>query len=228
MLKKYGLFILSFLVFSLSANAIELHFNGFIADEANLLPKEVKQDLNMTLLDLQKKSGADIAVVTLPTLNGKTVEEVALDIGRSYKLGAVGKNNGMVFLTSLAERRMRIELGLGLEDKISISTLETIRDNDIIPYYKKSDYANGITRGTYVLAQTVAQAEGVKLNIQGKCPPALGASSSQNSSSEEKIPWWAYPFVLIAALFRGRRRSGSFGGFGGGGGFGGSGCSGSW
>ena len=54
MLKKYGLFILSFLVFSLSANAIELHFNGFIADEANLLPKEVKQDLNMTLLDLQK------------------------------------------------------------------------------------------------------------------------------------------------------------------------------
>ncbi len=228
MLKKSWLLIISLILLSNCANAIELHFNGFIADEANLLSPEIKKDLNMTLLDLQKKSGADIAVVTLPSLNGKTVEEVALDIGRSYKLGAVGKNNGMVFLTALGERRLRIELGLGLEDKISIKTLENIRDNDIIPYYKKSDYQNGITRGAYVLAQTVANAEGVKITMQGKCPPALGASS-QNSSSDEKIPGWAYAFLLLGAMFGGgRRRSGSFGGFGGGGGFGGSGCSGSW
>ncbi len=227
MIKKWWLFIICFLMLSLNANAIELKFNGFIADEANLLSDQVEKDLNMTLWDLQKKSGADIAVVTLPSLNGKTVEEVALDIGRTYKLGAIGKNNGMVFLTSLAERKMRIELGLGLEDKISIATLENIRDNDIIPYYKQSNYAAGIARGAYVLAQTVAQAEGVNnLRVQGNCPPPL--SSSGSSSNNEHIPWWAYPFVFLAALFRGRRGSGSFGGFGGGGGFGGSGCSGSW
>ena len=231
MLKKSCLLIICFLLLGcVSANAIDLKFNGFIADEANLLSDQVEQDLNMTLWDLQKKSGADIAVVTLPTLNGQTVEKVALEIGRTYKLGAVGKNNGMVFLTSLAERRMRIELGLGLEDKISISTLENIRDNDIIPYYKNSDYAQGIARGTYVLAKTVAQVEGVNnLKIQGTCPPPLNSSSSQSKSNEEHIPFWAYPFLLLGALFGGgRRRSGSFGGFGGGGGFGGSGCSGSW
>ena len=77
MIKKWWLFIICFLMLSLNANAIELKFNGFIADEANLLSDQVEKDLNMTLWDLQKKSGADIAVVTLPTLNGKTVEEVS-------------------------------------------------------------------------------------------------------------------------------------------------------
>ena len=164
MVKKSWLFV-SILLVLLSArvDAITLKFNGFIADEANLLSPEVENDLNMTLWDLQKKSGADLVVVTLPSLDGKTVEDVALDIGRSYKLGAAGKNNGMVYLTALSERRMRIEQGLGLEKKISVSTLENIMNNDILPYYRQNNYEKGIRRGTYILAQTVAQAEGVEI-----------------------------------------------------------------
>lgn len=230
MLKRCWLLILGLLVLNcLSANAITLKFTGFIADEANILSPQVENDLNMTLWDLQKKSGADLVVVTLPSLNGRTVEEVALDIGRSYKLGAVGKNNGMVFLTAPNERRMRIELGTGLEDKISIKTLETIRDNDIFPYYKREEYEKGITRGAYVLAETVAQAEGVSIKTQGYCPPKI-VNSSSGSSGSERTPWWVFPLALILAIISPRRRfnSGSFGGFGGGGGFGGSGCSGSW
>ena len=231
MLKRCWLLILSLLIINcLSANAITLKFTGFIADEANVLSPQVENDLNMTLWDLQKKSGADLVVVTLPSLNGRTVEEVALDIGRSYKLGAVGKNNGMVFLTAPNERRMRIELGTGLEDKISIQTLENIRDNDIFPYYKREEYEKGITRGAYVLAETVAEAEKVSLKTQGYCPPQLSKSNSRSSSDSENMPWWAFPLAIIMAIISPRRRfnSGSFGGFGGGGGFGGSGCSGSW
>lgn len=227
MVKKSWLFV-SILLVLLSArvDAITLKFNGFIADEANLLSPEVENDLNMTLWDLQKKSGADLVVVTLPSLDGKTVEDVALDIGRSYKLGAAGKNNGMVYLTALNERRMRIEQGLGLEKKISVSTLENIMNNDILPYYRQNNYEKGIRRGTYILAQTVAQAEGVEIKKQGVCPSAPSA----NASTGEHIPWWAWPLVIIMSIFSPRRRfrSGSFGGFGGGGGFGGSGCSGSW
>ena len=228
MFKKCWLFILCFLVFSSTqVNAdITLKFNGFVADEANLLPENVENDLNMTLWDLQKKSGADLVVVTLPSLNGRTVEDVALDIGRSYKLGAVGKNNGMVYLTALDERRMRIEQGIGLEDKISVKKLENIMNNDILPYYKQNDYEKGIRRGTYVLAETIAQAEGVTIKQQGVCP-----APSNSSSSETPIPWWFWPFIIIMGIFSPRSRrfsSSSFGGFGGGGGFGGSGCSGSW
>ena len=112
----------------------------------------------------------------------------------------------------------------------NLDTFRNIMNTDILPYYKQSNYEKGIRRGTYILAQTVAQAEGVKIKKQGVCPPALSPSAS-NSHNNDSIPWWAWPIVILGALCSPRRRrfsSGSFGGFGGGGGFGGSGCSGSW
>ncbi len=224
---KKWLVICLFLFAVLPANALQqLNFKGFIADEANILSEQVKNDLNMTLWDLQKKSGADIAVVTLQSLDGKSVEQTALEIGRTYKIGSKEKNNGVVFLTALAERKMRIELGYGLENKISMSSLEYIRDNDILPYYKQLNYQSGIARGTYQLANIVAQAEGVSIKTQGVCP-----SQTYSSASDERHPWWIWPFAIIMSIFCPRRRRfdyGGFGGFGGGGGFGGSGCSGSW
>lgn len=227
MIKRLWLLIIGLVfMFQLQAFAIDnLHFKGFIADEANILSEETKQDLNMTLWDLQKKSGADIAVVTLPSLNGRTVEDVAIDIGRSYKIGSKSKNNGVVFLTALSDRKMRIEIGTGLENRIRISELNEIRDKDILPYYRRNDYENGIARGTYKLADLVAEVEGVSINPQGVCP----ARTTGGSSSKE-TPWWCYLIAAILAPFSRRRRSGlgGFSGFGGGGGFGGSGCSGSW
>ena len=226
---KKWLVVFSLLLAVLPVYALqELHFKGFIADEANLLSENVKNDLNMTLWDLQKKSGADIAVVTLPSLKGKSLEETALEIGRSYKIGSKEKNNGVVFLTALSERKMRIELGFGLEDKIQISELEYIRDYDILPYYRISDYQSGIVRGTYQLANLVAGVENVSIKIQGKCPAQTLSSSS---ASRDNYPWWIWPLAIVMSIFSPRRRrfnSGSFGGFGGGGGFGGCGCSGSW
>ena len=226
MIKKCWLLVLLFILFiGIRADAITLKFTGFIADEADLLSPGVEKDLNMTLWDLQKKTGADLVVVTLPSLNGKTVEEVAIDIGRSYKLGAKGKNNGVVFLTAPTERKMRIELGTGIEG--ILSTAVNIRDNDILPYYKKGDYQSGIQRGTYRLVDTIAQTEGVQITKQGKCPDRTTNSSRKNS--DENYPWWLYPIAVLLAIFspnRGRRYGS--GGFGGGGGFGGCGCSGSW
>ena len=223
---KKWLLICLLLFIVLPANALQqLNFKGFIADEANLLSDQVKNDLNMTLWDLQKKSGADIAVVTLQSLDGKSVEQTALEIGRTYKIGSKEKNNGVVFLTALSERKMRIELGYGLENKIPVSTLESIRDDDILPYYRQSNYQSGVARGTYQLANVVAQAEGVSIKTQGVCP------SQTYSGSSDNYPWWIWPLAIILSIFCPRRRRfnyGSFGGFGGGGGFGGSGCSGSW
>lgn len=232
----------------LPANALQqLNFKGFIADEANILSEQVKNDLNMTLWDLQKKSGADIAVVTLPSLYGKSVEETALEIGRTYKIGSKEKNNGVVFLTALSERKMRIELGYGLENKIPVSTLESIRDDDILPYYRQSNYQSGVARGTYQLANAVAHAEGVNITVQGIVPDNVksvsyggrevcstckrGEFCSYHRGRYGCYPWWIWPLAIILSIFCPRRRRfnyGSFGGFGGGGGFGGCGCSGSW
>ena len=229
-MKKSLLVILVLALFSsIQADALQnLNFKGFIADEANLLSDDVEYNLNMTLWDLQKKSGADIAVVTLPTLEGKSEQEVAMEIGRKYKVGSKEKNNGIVFLTSLNERRMRIELGYGFEKIIPISDLDYIRDNDILPYYRQNDYENGIARGTYQLAELAAKAEGVTISRTGYCPDKA-ANTPTGKSSRSDTPLWAWPIAIIMAIFSPRRRNGyGSSGFGGGGGFGGCGSSGSW
>lgn len=245
---KKWLVVFLILFAMLPVNAVQqLQFEGFIADEANLLSREVKQNLNMTLLDLQNKSGADIAVVTLPSLNGQSVEDAALEIGRKYKVGSRTKLNGVVFLTAMSERKMRIELGTGLENKIKIEAIERIRDNDILPYYKQLNYQSGIARGTYQLANVVAQTEGVNITVQGIVPDNVKSSSCYSRNKDVCstckrgefcmyhkgrygcYPWWIWPLAIVLSIFSPRRRrTGSFGGFGGGGSFGGCGCSGSW
>ena len=102
-MKKSLLVILVLALFSsIQADALQdLNFKGFIADEANLLSEDVEYNLNMTLWDLQKKSGADIAVVTLPTLEGRSEQDVAMEIGWKYKVCSKDKINGIVFLTEL-------------------------------------------------------------------------------------------------------------------------------
>ena len=228
MVKRILFLALLFILGQCQVSAVEdIFFTGFISDNAGILSEDVKNDLNMTLWDLQKKSGADIAVVTLTDLNGQSVEDAALEIGRKYKIGAAGKNNGVVFLTAINDRKMRFELGRGLENKIDISTLVNIRDKDVLPYYRLNDYESGISRGTYILAQTVANADGVNIKSQGICPEQM---SDNYYHKREKPPFWVYILAIILAPFRRRRRfdSSGFGGFGGGGGFGGCGCSGSW
>ena len=249
---KSWVLIIFLLLFSPCVNAElidNLQFKGFIADHANLISDEVEYDLNMTIWDLQKKTGADIAVVTMPSLEDKSVEDAALYIGRTYKVGAKEKNNGIVFLTALEERRMRIEVGTGLDKRISMSVFENIRDNDILPYYKNNDYESGIARGTYKLVDVVAQAEGVNVTVQGTIPDSVKSASCYSGNKDVCstckrgelcmrhkgrygcYPWWLWPIAIIMGLFSPRRRRfslGTFGGFGGGGGFGGSGCSGGW
>lgn len=226
MFKRCWLLIVGLLLLScMNANAIDLKFTGFVADQAGVLSNQSVNDINMMLWDLQKKTGADIAVVTLNSLNGRDVNDVAVQIGREYKLGDKVKNNGVVFLTSVDDRKMSIQLGTGLEKTLGVPAIEKIRDTDILPYYRKSQYENGIFRGAYSLARAVAATENVSVKTYGNVPP-----KPSTSDKEEKLPWWAWPFILLGGFFKGRGRfnSGSFGGFGGGGSFGGSGCSGSW
>ncbi len=226
MFKRCWLLIVGLLLFCcVQANAMDLKFTGFVADQAGVLSNQSVNDINMMLWDLQKKTGSDIAVVTLNSLNGRDVNDVAIQIGREYKLGDKVKNNGVVFLTSVGDRKMSIQLGTGLERTLGVPAIENIRDTDILPYYRNLQYEKGIFRGAYALAKAVAATENVSVKTYGNVPPKLSSSGKK-----EDIPWWAWPFILLGGLFkrRGRFNSGSFGGFGGGGGFGGCGCSGSW
>lgn len=225
----FGLFILAM---TNPVSAFEhLDFgDGFISDNANVISPEHEKQINNFLWELHNRTTADIAVVTVNSLQGQTVENTALQIGRTFKVGAKGVNNGVVLLVAPNERVARIEVGYGLETVLPNNYTRIVMDNFMIPYFKSGDYSSGIYSGSARLARTIATSYGITLKYVSEKPqaPASGTSGVPKSSRQacEEIPWWAWPFMFLGAFARTRYGRGHFGG---GGGFGGScGASGSW
>lgn len=238
MIRKLIIFFTVFL-FSLAAYAdTNLRFEGFVADNAGLLSPDTKQSINAFLLDLQKKTTAEIAVVTVNSLDGLPIEDVALKIGRDKGVGAKEKNNGAVILVSPNDRKLRIEIGYGLEGAVTDAHAGRIRDNEMLPYFKKGQYENGILRGAYTLANDIAASYGVQLAAVSSIP----APEEAPEAGIGDVIWFIFLLILfvqfrIFPLFigggggyggSGGFGGGSFGGFSGGGGFGGGGASGGW
>lgn len=233
MVKRLLIFIVSFVIFSINITAEalpQLHFNGFISDNANVLSQKSVNYLNSILYDLQSKTKADIAVVTISSLDGDTVENTALEIGRKYKIGDKKLNNGAVILVVPNDRKMRIEVGYGLEGAITDAHAGRIMDDYMIPYFKNNNYEQGIVDGTTALAVDVAKSYNVTINAQQPNP------QNTDDDSDSFLLWLVIIILLIIFRNGGFFIGGSgFGGgsgggisFGGGGGFGGGGSSRGW
>ena len=196
-LKKFALFFV-FVIFSALQSVCyadsSYDFNIFVADNADILSPKTEQYINGFLWDLQKKTGTDIAVVTVKSLDGRSIEETALEIGRNFKPGEKGKDTGAVILVSPNDRKLRIEIGYGLEGIITDGHAGRIRDEQMIPYFQKGDYENGIRLGSYTLANDIAKAHGVSLSTGGPVP-----QSAQNNLSDE---WFFILFIVIFLCIR--------------------------
>lgn len=237
MLKRLFAFVITFFCISLSAQSIEkLTFNGFISDNADVISQQNEIVINSFLYNLQSKTKADIAVVTLKTLQGKSIEETALDIGRTYKIGDKQLNNGAVILVVPSERKVRIEIGYGLEGVINDAKAGRIIDTYMIPYFKESNYNKGILDGTTALAVEVANSYGVEISAEKPKP-----KTSDFPYTAILLFWiiWITIYLIVSRISGGGSggSGGSFGGgfggssgsgFGSGGGFGGGGASRGW
>ena len=136
MLKRFLISVFILLgLFTGSAFAIDIDFNGYIADKANLLSPEPLENLNYTLHDLNKKTTASIALVTLSSLNGEKIEDVANKVMIEYKIGDDTKKNGLVFVISIEEKQLQVVLGDGLVKDIEPKKLENIISKNVLPYF---------------------------------------------------------------------------------------------
>ena len=151
--------------FVFSSFAVEdLDFNyGFISDNAKIISSRDYNKIESVIFKLKKETTAEIAVVTVNSLQGKSVEDTAVEIGRKYGVGNKDANNGVVILVAPNERKMRIELGIGLEDKITNQQAEKIVKEDMFPYFSKGEYSEGILNGVTETAKLVAQCYGKNL-----------------------------------------------------------------
>ncbi|MGB8742067.1 MAG: TPM domain-containing protein [Xanthobacteraceae bacterium] len=120
---------------------------GRIVDQANVIPVDTRNAIQAKLADLEAKSGIQLVVATVTSLEGEEIEPYANDLFRNWKLGEKTKNNGVLLLVAPNERRVRIEVGYGLEGTLTDALSNVIIANAIVPRLKVGDFGGGISRG---------------------------------------------------------------------------------
>jgi uncharacterized protein len=217
---------------------------GRIVDQANILSADTRSAIEPKLADLESKSGIQLVVATVASLDGQEIEPYANELFRSWKLGEKTKNNGVLLLVAPNERRVRIEVGYGLEGTLTDALSKVIIANAIAPRLKTGDFGGGISRGVDDIITVLTtdasewqQRPSLRLDNQQTADPAdwlLIAGLIALLTLLFVSPGFRWFFLNVALnilLNSGGSRGGfsSSGGFSGGGGSsGGGGASGSW
>jgi uncharacterized protein len=121
--------------------------SGRVVDQANVIPADARSAIETKLADLESKSGIQLVVATINSLEGQEIEPYANELFRTWKLGEKTKNNGVLLLVAPNEHRVRIEVGYGLEGTLTDALSSVIIANGITPRFKAGDFAGGISRG---------------------------------------------------------------------------------
>jgi uncharacterized protein len=120
---------------------------GRVVDDAHLLSAADAQALTADLKALEDKSSDQVVVVTLPSLQGYAIEDYGYQLGRKWGIGTKQLDNGVLLIVAPAERKVRIEVGRGLEPILTDALSKIIIDNAILPRFRAGDYAQGIKDG---------------------------------------------------------------------------------
>lgn len=201
---------------------------GFVNDFAGVLDAGTTRRLDSLITELKGKTGAEIAVVTVATTKPLSTFDYAMRIAEEWKPGAKGKDNGVVFLVAVEDRKVFILTGYGIEGALPDGKVGEIRDRIVIPQFRAGHMADGIRAGTEAIASTIAAEYGVQLSGVPKRPVR------RRRSQPAALPLLFFLLLLILILSRfgiwplllgghGYRRRGTFGGTFGGGGFSGGG-----
>lgn len=226
---------------------------GRVVDDAHILSPDVQAQLTQKLADLEQRTSRQLVVVTLPSLQGYEIEDYGYQLGRAWGIGQKKLNNGVLFIIAPNERRVRIEVGYGLEPVLTDALSSVILNEAVLPKFKSGDMQGGIVAGTNaIVQQLLLDAPAAKARVA----EAEKQVKDQNSDDPfTAIFVFIVIMIVVGSIFRrggrggglgvlpwiilgsmgGGGRGGWGGGFGGGGGFsggggsfGGGGSSGSW
>ncbi|MBM3543012.1 MAG: hypothetical protein FJX44_00670 [Alphaproteobacteria bacterium] len=258
MVLRFGLLglalVLGLWLFPAAAQLVFPELTGRVVDNARLLTPDDRAALNAELKALEDKSSDQLVVVTLPSLQGYTIEDYGYQLGRHWGIGTAKLNNGVLLIVAPNERKVRIEVGRGLEPTLTDALSRIVIDNAILPRFRAGDFAGGIKDGVSDIVRV----------LTGDAAEVEARARARQDADDSTIDWitviiWTVILLwILYSIWRsihytpraGQRRSsgsvldsspswsggggswssgGGGGGFSGGGGsFGGGGSSGSW
>lgn len=207
----------------------------YVQDYAGIIRDSDKRLMLQLGRELDQKTTAQVAVLTIPSLEGESLEDYSLEVLRNWGIGQKGKDNGVLILIAAKDRKSRIEVGYGLEGVLPDGLTGRIQDRYMLPYFRKGDYSKGILQGYAATAGTISKAAGVELTGVQTSKPQQQQSSEFNLLYllglvgfliiDNVFLGGMFTSLLLMMFLRGGGRGG--GGFGGGSG-GGGGSSRSW
>ncbi|HWI85158.1 MAG TPA: TPM domain-containing protein [Sphingomonas sp.] len=131
-------------------------FTGLVTDAANVLPPDRKAALESKLQALQQQTNHQLVVATIPDLQGYDIADYGYRLGRAWAVGLKGADNGAILIVAPKERKVRVEVGYGLEPIVTDALSSLIIQTRIIPAFKTGDMAGGIEAGADALAQQLS------------------------------------------------------------------------
>ena len=229
---------------------------GRVVDAAHILSPAATQKLTAELADLEARTGHQLVVATIPDLQGYDIADYGYQLGRTWGIGRKGQNDGVVFIVAPSERKVRIEVGYGLEPVLTDALSSVILQQKVLPRFRAGQMEQGVVDGTEAIVGQLALPDDQARQNVAKAAQVQQQQEAAGTGGGVPIGlivaivvifwvlgsllrgfgggglWWILPMLLSGG---GRGRGGSWGGGGGGGGFsggggsfGGGGSSGSW
>ena len=215
---------------------------GRVNDYANILNTSEEHNIELMLEDLEKKTSAQVVLLTIETLDGDTIEDYSIRLTeqKDWKIGQKGLDNGVILLISMKERKLRLEVGYGLEGSLTDLKSSYIIRKLIVPGFKSGKYYQGILRGLTTVSGIISK----EYDIPPEDLKKFKEKKNENQGVSFIIFMIIFFFFVLPAFSKSKGKGGSifwggggfgggssggFGGFSGGGGsFGGGGASGGW
>jgi len=156
-------------------------FTGFVVDSANVIPPEQEAALTKRLDDLQKATGNQLVVATVADLQGYPIEDYGYRLLRNWGVGLKDANNGAILLVAPNDRKVRIEVGYGLEPVLTDAFSSVVINQQILPRFKAGDMTGGIVAGTNAVADQLALPD-------AEARAKVGAAAAEYDKTHRRAP----------------------------------------
>ena len=214
MIRRFAILLVGLaMVFAVPAVAQEFPaLTGRVIDNANIIPDAEEAVLSAKLEALETQSQRQVVVVTLPSLQGYEISDYGYRLGREWGLGDAERNDGAILIVAPEERKVRIEVGYGLEPYLTDGLSALIIQQQILPRFRDGDFAGGINVGTDAIIQQLQLPAAEALDV--------AAQANQKRESSGGFPvgaliWLAFIFFFfILPMLGGRGRRRRHGGIG--------------
>ena len=133
--------------------------SGRVVDAANLLPASSRAAIAGKVAALEQRTGHQFVVVTVPSLGGHPIEDYGVTLGRTWGIGRKGINDGVLLIVAPVERKVRIEVGYGLERALRDEEARAIIDSAILPAFRAGDFPRGIAAGVDGVIREISPSE---------------------------------------------------------------------